>query len=172
MSGTRDLPVDQRYFEDYADGSVFESEAIVVEESEIIAFAKRYDPQYFHTDREAAARSMYGGLIASGWHTAALTMRQLVEKYLSSVASLGSPGIDELRWIKPVRPGDALSVRVTVLEAKRSRSKPDRGVVRSLIEVSNQRGELVMSLQAINLLLCRESADVSAASISSSGEHS
>jgi acyl dehydratase len=172
MSGTRDLPVDQRYFEDYTDGSVFESEPIVVEESEIIAFAKRYDPQYFHTDPEAAAGSVYGGLIASGWHTAALTMRQLVEKYLSSVASLGSPGIDELRWIKPVRPGDALSVRVTVLEAKRSRSKPDRGVIRSLIEVSNQRGELVMSLQAINLLLCRESAGASAASISSSGEHS
>jgi acyl dehydratase len=171
MSRTQDLPVDQRYFEDYTDGSVFDCEPILVEESEIIAFAKRYDPQYFHTDPEAAARSVYGGLIASGWHTAALTMRQLVEKYLSSVASLGSPGIDELRWIKPVRPADALSVRVTVLEAKRSRSKPDRGVIRSLIEVSNQRGELVMSLKAINLLLCRDPAVVSATSISSSSEH-
>jgi acyl dehydratase len=158
MSRTHDHPVDQRYFEDYTSGSVFQCEPIVVEESEIIAFAKRYDPQSFHTDPEAAARSVYGGLIASGWHTAALTMRQLVEKYLSSVASLGSPGIDELRWIRPVRPADALSVRVTVLEAKRSRSKPDRGIVRSLIEVSNQRGELVMSLKAINLLLCREPA--------------
>ena len=163
MSSTQDrVPVDQRYFEDYPAGSVFDCEAIVVEESEIIAFAKRYDPQYFHTDRKAAARSVYGGLIASGWHTAALTMRQLVEKYLSSVASLGSPGIDELRWIRPVRPADALSVRVTLLEAKRSRSKPDRGIIHSLIEVSNQHGELVMSLKAINLLLCREPAGASA----------
>jgi acyl dehydratase len=172
MSSLDHVPVDQRYFEDYTDGAVFECGPIVVEESEIIAFAKRYDPQYFHTDPEAATRSVYGGLIASGWHTAALTMRQLVDNYLSSVASLGSPGIDELRWIRPVRPADALSARVTVLEAKRSRSKPDRGVVRSLIEVSNQHGELVMSLKATNLLLCRDPAGASATSTSSSGEHS
>jgi acyl dehydratase len=128
------VPVDRRYFEDYRAGSVFDCGSIVAEESEIIAFASRYDPQDFHTDAAAAARSVYGGLIASGWHTAALTMRLLVAHYLSSVASLGSPGIDELRWIRPVRPAD------------------------SLIEVSNQRGELVMSLKAINLLLCRETS--------------
>jgi acyl dehydratase len=157
------IPLEQRYFEDYTQGAEFECGPIVVEESEIIAFAKRYDPQSFHTDPQAAARGAYGGLIASGWHTAALTMRQLVEQYLSSVASLGSPGIDELRWLKPVRPADALSVRVTVLEAQRSRSKPDRGIIRSLIEVSNQRGELVMSMKAINLLLCREPARGAAA---------
>jgi acyl dehydratase len=158
MSALQDRgAVDQRYFEDYASGAVFECGPIFVEESEIVAFAKRYDPQEFHTDPAAAVRGVYGGLIASGWHTVAMTMRQLVEKYLSSVASLGSPGVDALRWIKPVRPADVLNVRVTVLEAKRSRSKPDRGVIRSLIEVSNQRGELVMSLEAINLLLCRES---------------
>lgn len=157
MSSPQDhVPVDQRYFEDYAGGSVFEGQPIIVEESEMIEFARRYDPQYFHVDPVAAAHSIYGGLIASGWHTAAMTMRQLVDKYLSSVASLGSPGIDELRWIRPVRPADVLGVRVTVLDARRSRSKPDRGVVSSLIEVSNQRGELVMSLKAINLLLCRE----------------
>ena len=150
------IPVDQRYFEDYRGGAVFECGSIVVEESEIIAFARRYDPQDFHTDPDAAARSIHGGLIASGWHTAALMMRLLVAHYLSSVASLGSPGIDELRWIRPVRPADTLNVRVTVLEAKRSRSKPDRGVIHSLIEVSNQRGEPVMSLKAINLLLCRK----------------
>ena len=152
------VPVDERYFEDYRAGSVFECGSITVEQSEMIAFAKRYDPQAFHTDPAAAARSIYGGLIASGWYTAAMTMRLLVAKYLSGIASLGSPGIDELRWIGPVRPADALSVRVTILDARRSRSKPDRGVVRSLIEVSNQRGELVMSLKAINLLLCREPA--------------
>ncbi len=150
------VPVAQRYFEDYPEGSVFEGGPIHVDAAEIIAFARQYDPQDFHTDPDAAARSIYGGLIASGWHTAAMTMRQLVENYLSSVASLGSPGIDELRWTKPVRPDDELVVRVTVLEARRSRSRPERGVVRSLIEVSNQRGELVMSLKAINLLLCRE----------------
>lgn len=154
MSGP--VPVDQRYFEDYPVGCVFESEPIVVEESEMIAFAKRYDPQYFHTDPEAAARGVYGGLIASGWHTAAMTMRRLVESYLSSVASLGSPGIDELRWIRPVRPGDRLNVRVVVLEARRSHSRPERGIIHSRIEVSNQRGELVMSLKAINFMLCRE----------------
>ncbi|HEV3239173.1 MAG TPA: MaoC family dehydratase [Casimicrobiaceae bacterium] len=156
------VPLEQRYFEDYPQGAVFECGPVVVEESEIIAFAKRYDPQSFHTDPEAAAHGAYGGLIASGWHTAAMTMRLLVEQYLSSVASLGSPGIDELRWIKPVRPADALSVRVTVLEAKRSRSKPDRGIIRSLIEVGNQRGELVMSMKAINLLLCREALGAAA----------
>ncbi len=133
------VPVGRRYFEDYIQGAIFDCGAIVVEEPEIIAFAKRYDPQPFHTDPEAAVRGVYGGLIASGWHTAAMTMRRLVEEYLSSVASLGSPGLDELRWIQPVRPGDALRVRVTVLDAKRSRSKPDRGIIRSLIEVSNQR---------------------------------
>jgi len=157
MTGNVDLvPVDERYFEDYVGGAVFDCGQIRVEESEIIAFAELYDPQAFHTDPNAAARSVYGGLIASGWHTAAITMRLLVAKYLSSIASLGSPGIDELRWITPVRPADTLNVRVTILDARRSRSKPDRGVVRSLIEVSNQRGEPVMSLKAINLMLCRE----------------
>jgi acyl dehydratase len=148
--------VDRLYFEDYVAGSVVECGPTVVDEAELIDFAKKYDPQYFHVDPDAATRSAYGGLIASGWHTAAMTMRLLVEGYLSSVASLGSPGIDELRWTKPVRPGDALYVRATVLEATRSRSKPDRGVVRTRIEVSNQHGELVMSLKAINLFLCRE----------------
>jgi acyl dehydratase len=155
------VPLDQRYFEDYASGSIFECGSIVVEESAIIAFARLYDPQDFHTDPVAAARSVYGGLIASGWHTVALTMRLLVANYLSSAASLGSPGIDELRWIRPVRPADTLRVRVTILETKRSRSKPDRGMVRGLIEVSNQTGELVMSLKAINLLCCRDPAPAS-----------
>lgn len=151
------VPVEQRFFEDYATGSAFECGYIVVEESEIIDFAKRYDPQYFHTDRQAAAGSAYGGLIASGWHTAAMTMRLLVEKYLSSVASLGSPGIDELRWTTAVRPADTLQVRAIVLEARRSRSRPDRGIIHSLIEVRNQRGELVMTFKAVNFMLCRES---------------
>ena len=149
------VPIDQRYFEDYPIGAIFDCGSIAVDQTEMIAFAGRYDPQYFHTDPDAAKESTFGALIASGWQTAALTMRLLVESYLSSVASLGSPGIDELRWTKPVRPGDVLHVKVNVFDAKRSRSKPDRGIVRSLIEVSNQSGESVMSFKAINLLLCR-----------------
>jgi len=148
-------PVDRRYFEDYVVGTIFDCGSIAVDEAETIAFAARYDPQFFHTDPETAKRGPFGGLIASGWHTAALAMRLLVEGYLSSVASLGSPGIDELRWWRPVRPGDVLHVRATVLDARRSRSKTDRGIVRSRIEVSNQNGEPVMSFMAVNLLLCR-----------------
>jgi acyl dehydratase len=145
-----------RYFEDYAVGSEFHGGPITIDAAEIIAFAQRYDPQPFHTDPEAARASTFGGLIASGWHTVALTMKLLVASYLSAESSLGSPGIDALRWIKPVCPGDALSVRVVVEEARRSRSKPDRGLVGSSIEVRNQRGELVMSMRAMNLMLLRD----------------
>lgn len=151
-------PVEDRYFEDYVPGSVHEFGSIIVEEEEIIAFARRYDPQVFHIDPEAAKNSVYGGLIASGWHTGALMMRLCVDHYLSHVASLGSPGVHELRWIKPVRPGDELWARVTVLETRRSQSKPDRGAVRSLVEVLNQNREVVMTLEATNFLLCREIA--------------
>jgi len=149
------VPIDQRYFEDYHPGSVHEYGTIAVDEAEIIAFERKFDPQDFHVDPEAAARGPFGGLIASGWHTASLMMRLLADHYLSKVASLGSPGIDELRWTQPVRPGDALSIRVTVLDAKRSRSKPDRGIVQTSIEVLNQRGEIVATMKAINLLRCR-----------------
>ncbi len=149
-------PIENRYFEDYKIGSVCEFGSITVDETEVIEFARRYDPQFFHTDPEAAKKTMYGGLIASGWHTAGMMMRLFADHYLSSVASLGSPGVDELRWTKPVRPGDELSVRVTILEANRSRSKPDRGIVRSLIEVLNQKREVVMTMKAINFYLCRE----------------
>ena len=109
-------------------------------------------------DPKAAARGPFGGLIASGWHTAAMMMRLFADHYLSKVASLASPGVDELRWTRPVRPGDTLTIRVTVLEANASRSKPDRGVVRTLIEVLNQNGDQVMSCKAINLLRRRAGA--------------
>lgn len=144
------------YFEDYVAGTMQEFGSIAVEEAEVIAFAQRFDPQPFHIDPEAARESLFGGLIASGWHTAALTMRLIVEHYLAASASLGSPGIDELRWLKPVRPGDILTVRVTVLETKRSRSKPDRGIVRSALEVLNQHREVVMTMQALNMMRCRD----------------
>jgi acyl dehydratase len=152
------VPAEQRYFEDYAPGAVFEFGATTVSEEELVAFAKAYDPQSFHIDRDAAAHSMYGGLIASGWHTASLMMRMLVDNYVSKVASLASPGVDELRWLSPVRPGDVLRVRVTVQDARRSRSRDDRGVVTSSIEVLNQDDVVVMTVKAINLLLTRPAA--------------
>jgi acyl dehydratase len=136
-------------------GAVHELGAIDVSEAEVIEFARRFDPQAMHADPVAAKRGHFGGLIASGWHTAALMMRVFVERYLSHVASIASPGIDELRWLAPVRPGDRLQIRVTVLSAHRSRSKPDRGMVRSRIDVLNLRGDLVMHMTAMNLLLCK-----------------
>ena len=144
-----------RYFEDYRPGAVFTSGAILVSEAEIIEFARRYDPQAMHTDPAAAAGGRFGGLIASGWHTAALMMRLFATHFLSPASSVASPGSDELRWLLPVRPGDALSLRVSVLEARRSRSRPQEGIVRSLIEVLNQDGAVVMTLKPISLIACR-----------------
>jgi acyl dehydratase len=150
-----ETPIDERYFEDYKVGSTYEYGTVAVDEAETIAFARKFDPQPIHIDPVAAADGPFGGLIASGWHTASLMMRLFVDHYLSSVASLASPGIDELRWLKPVRPGDQLRIRVTVTEARVSRSKPDRGVVRTMIEVLNQHGEIVSSMNAMNLLRTR-----------------
>ncbi len=157
-TSTFSAPPENRYFEDYVAGAVHEFGTIAIEEAEMIAFAKRYDPQNFHTDPEAAKQTIYGGLIARGWLTGSLMMRLYTDHYLSHVASLGSPGVDELRWLKPVRPGDTLSLRVTIVETNRSRSKPDRGIVHSLIEVLNQHAEVVMSMKAVNFFLCREKA--------------
>ncbi|HUY02828.1 MAG TPA: MaoC family dehydratase [Rhodocyclaceae bacterium] len=149
-------PIDDRYFEDYQIGATYVFGELAVSEDEIVEFARRYDPQDFHTDAAAASAGPFGGLIASGWMTAGLMMRLYADHYLSKNASLASPGVDELRWIKPVRPGDRLSIRVTVVEARRSRSKPDRGLVRSAIEVINQAREPVMTMTAMNLLGCRD----------------
>jgi acyl dehydratase len=157
--GMMTAPTTDRWFEDYEPGSVHEFGSIRVDEDEVLAFGRRFDPQVFHTDPEAAKATEYGGLIASGWHTAGLMMRLYSDHYLSKVATLVSPGIDNLRWLRPVRPGDELSLRVTVAEARRSRSKPDRGLVRSDVEVLNQRGEVVMTLSALNFFLCRDSRD-------------
>lgn len=149
------VPINQRYFEDYVSGSTFEYGQISISADEIVEFAKRFDPQPIHTDREAAERGPFKGLIASGWHTAGVMMRLLADHYISHVAGMASPGVDELRWMIPVRPGDTLSIRVTVLETKRSRSKPDRGIVHSLVEVMNQKGEVVMSLKPVSMMRCR-----------------
>ena len=144
-----------RWFEDYVVGATAEHGSIRVDEAELIDFGRRFDPQPFHVDREAAAAGPYGGLIASGWHTCALMMRLLAREYLSPASSLGSPGIDELRWLRPVRPGDELSLRTTVEEARVSRSKPDRGLVRTRVELVDADGAVVLRLLAMNLVRTR-----------------
>ena len=144
-----------RYFEDYALGTTYDCGSVSIDQASIIAFAKEFDPQPFHVDPAAAAAGPFGGLIASGWHTAVLVMRLLVEQYLSEEASLGSAGLDELRWPHPVRPGDTLRARATVIESRRSLSKPDRGIIKTLVEAVNQDGRTVMRATAINFMLVR-----------------
>jgi acyl dehydratase len=144
-----------RYFEDYSPGMVVDCGSVSLSETDIIAFAKEYDPQPFHTD--PSFDSPYGGLIASGWHTISLVMRQLVDNFIDGQTSLGAAGVDEVRWPRPVRPGDVLRIRATVLETRRSVSKPDRGIVRTLIEAANQDGQ-VLRMTAINFIRARSSA--------------
>ncbi len=143
-------------FEDYPVGAVFTGGPIVVTEQEILDFARSYDPQPMHVDKEAAERGPYGGLIASGWHTGAMMMQLLAKHFVPKPGNLASPGLDELRWLRPVRPGDRLSLRATVLSARASRSKPDQGVVTSLVELINQNGEAVLSLKPISLMRRRD----------------
>lgn len=140
------VPLQQRWFDDYAPGEVFEFGLHKVTEQEIIGFARQYDPQPFHVDPQTAKTSHYGGLIASGWMTAGLAMRMMCEHFIPMQSSMGSPGVEQLRWLQPVRPGDHLRMRVSVLAVQRSRSKPDRGVVTVRQEVLNQDGQTVMSL--------------------------
>jgi acyl dehydratase len=147
------------FFEDFRPGDVTETGSVTVTKEEILAFARQFDPQPFHVDEEAARRSPYGGLIASGWHTAALCMRLIVGLLGPGSGSLGSPGVDELRWLNPVRPGDELSVHVEVLEALPSRSKPDRGLVKLRYTMRNQSAEDVMTMIALGLVLRRPEPD-------------
>ena len=139
------------YWEDFYPGQVLETGGYSLSEEEIIEFAEKYDPQPFHTDREKAKQTFFGGLIASGWQTASLCMRMICDLYLLEAASLGSPGIDELRWVKPVRPGDTLHLKVTVLETRASTSRPDMGTMRARSEVCNQHGELVMHMSGVGM---------------------
>jgi acyl dehydratase len=141
-----------RYLEDFEPGSIHPAGRVQLSEEEILEFARRYDPQVFHVDPEAARASIYGGLIASGWQTVAVTMRQLVDHVFGDSASMGSPGVDEIRWLRPVRPGDTLFPRVTVLETRVSRSKPDRGVLRFRVDVDNQDGEPTMSMVGASIM--------------------
>jgi len=146
----------ERYLEDYVEGTIHEFGPVTITEDEIVQFGKKFDPQLFHTDPERVGETAYGGLIASGWHTCGLFMRLFVENYLAGPASLGSPGVDELRWLKPVRPGDQLTLRITVHKVKPSRSKPDRGVLFSFCEMLNQVNEVVATMMALNLIRYRD----------------
>ena len=143
------------YFEDFEVGKAIEVGSRTVTEEEIVAFARQFDPQPFHVDREAAAQSAYGGIIASGWHTCSLIMRMMVDGFLREAASLPSPGVDEIRWLKPVRGGDTLHVTTTALEARPSASKPDRGVVVTVWEARNQHGEVVATVKGLAMFMRR-----------------
>lgn len=145
-------PSEDRYWEDYVPGAVYEYGSIELDRDELIAFALKYDPQVFHVDEAAAKAGPFGGLIASGWHTSALVMRLYADHFLTKVASLASPGVDELRWARPFRPGERLSIRVEILDTRRSRSKPDRGLIQVLVEGFNQDRDLIISFKALNMI--------------------
>jgi acyl dehydratase len=141
-----------RYFDDFAVGESFETRGVTLTESGIIDFAMSYDPQPFHIDVEAARRSNYGGLIASGFQTLALGFRMVLETGIFRACSMGSPGFDELRWRRPVRPGDTLHVESEVMEKKPSSSRPDRGILRMAYRIKNQNGEEVLTFLSMHLL--------------------
>ncbi len=150
--------MDTRYLDDLKPGDRFVSGGLTLTEAEIIDFAFRYDPQPFHLDANAAAESPYGGLIASGFQSLALCFRLFIQSGILAESSMGSPGIDELRWLAPVRPGDTLHGRIEVLSVKPSSSKPDRGIARLKYQALNQRDEVVLSF-IVNHLLKRQAAN-------------
>ncbi|HUK05285.1 MAG TPA: MaoC family dehydratase [Burkholderiales bacterium] len=135
------------YWEDLRDSGTAEMGSHTFTEEEIIAFARQFDPQPFHVDPEAARHSFFKGLIASGWHTCCIAMRLMVDKYVSRSASLGSPGLDNIRWLAPVRAGDTITYRRVTTSARVSESKPDIGLLQSRWEAVNQRGETVMTME-------------------------
>ena len=143
------------YFEDFPPGKVIDCGQRVLSEEEIVEFARQWDPQPFHVDREAGRRSPYGGLIASAWHTGCVMMRMACDAYLNDSSSVGSPGVEDWRFLVPVRAGDALRGRVTVLEARASSSRPELGIVKNLWQLINQRDEVVVSLIGTQFYLRR-----------------
>lgn len=145
-----------RYYEDIEVGETHEFGEYHVTEEEIIEFAEQYDPQPFHTDPEAATESAFGELVASGWHTSAMCMRMLVDGPMTDRASMGARGVDELRWRKPVRPGDTLHLRTEVLDKRVSESDPNRGYIDSKLEGIRQDGEVVISWIGLGMIARRE----------------
>jgi acyl dehydratase len=151
------------YWEDLAPGSVRDLGSVTPTEQEIREFAAKFDPQPFHLDEEAGRRSVFGGLCASGWHTCAMAMRLTVDNFLSQSSSMGSPGLENLRWMKPVFPGDTLALRHRIVESRPLNSKPDIGLVRSVWEMHNQRGEQVLHMEGYGMFRRRTPAGAPAA---------
>jgi acyl dehydratase len=149
----------ERYYEDYHAGEVVRASGYLFTEGAIVDWALRYDPQPIHMDPRAAGQSIYGGLIASGWQVGSIAFRLLVQAGLLGSASLGSPGVDELRWLRPVRPGDTIYPEAEVIATRVSSSKPERGLVTIAYRVNNQRGETVLTMQAVQIV--RRRPDVS-----------
>jgi len=147
--------LNSRYLDDLIPGERFTTRGVTLTEGSIVDFAWRYDPQPFHLDKEAAAGSHYGGLIASGLQTLAVCFRLLLETGVFHEASIGSPGFDELRWLAPVRPGDTIHTEAEVVDIRPSASKPDRGIARLRYRALNQHGHAVLSFTMMHLLLRR-----------------
>lgn len=150
---------DALYFEDFHVGRRFVTRGVTLSEAEIIDFAFKYDPQPFHIDKVAARTSQYGGLIASGFHTLAAAFRMVIQQNIFTAASMGSPGLDEVRWLKPVYPDDTLHMECEVVHAEASKSRPDRGRIRMAYTVMNQDREPVLTFVAMQILKCRAAGD-------------
>ena len=152
------VTADRRHFEDLAIGEVIALGTTSVSKDMIVTFAREFDPFPFHLDEDAAKRSLLGGLAASGWQTAALTLRMLGDHFLTAIASMGGLGFSDLKWKKPVMVGDAISGTATIAALRRSRSHPGRGIVTIDLDMRNQRGEPVMSMRLANLVELRDPA--------------
>lgn len=146
-----------RYWDDYEVGQKFALGSTSFTADEIVDFGRRFDPQSFHVDADAARQSMFGGLIASGWHVTAKLMRLFVDNYVDQRTALGSPGVDEVRWLKPVRPGDTLDAWVECAGKVPSKSRPEMGIIHEHWRATNQKGELVMTLKGTNMVRRRPS---------------
>jgi acyl dehydratase len=151
MGGLKPIEGEQ-YFEDFEIGDIFRAEPVAVSEADIVGFAKLYDPQVFHTDPEAAKASQYGGLIASGMQVMALGFRSMIDAGFLKGGGMGSPGLDTVRWHKPVRPGDTITMQATVKSIRESETRADRGYVTMLFETHNQKGECVMSYDCVEIM--------------------
>ena len=154
MADAFSIPPTERFFEDYTIGATYLCGSFTVSEDDIVRFAAAYDPQAMHVDPELARAGPFGEVIASGWHTVALSVRLLVATFIPH-NGLPAPGTDELRWLLPVRPGDTLTVHATVTEARRSRSKTDRGLLHTFLEVLNQKNEVVMTMRPVLMVRVR-----------------
>ena len=140
------IPVSRLHWEDFSPGRVFEHGPRRITREEIVGFAAEFDPQPMHLDEAAARETLLGGLSASGWHACCILMKMCTESFVLNSASMGAPGVEEVRWLIPIRPGDALTLRATVVETRASSSRPDMGFVRFMFELLNQTGEQAMTL--------------------------